>query len=796
MKTTKVNIRRAAGTAGSVWSISLAIVAGALAPFFGSVLHAQQVGQGPPKDQSLEEIVVTATRREEPLSKVPVSVIAFSQDTLDKQDVHNVQELVGFVPGLQANPIDNTISIRGISASAGPATTGLYINDTPIQFTNIGDITVGATPNIFDVQRVEVLRGPQGTLFGAGAEGGAVRFILNAPSLTDFSSYIKSEGYSTQNGSLGWELGAAAGGPIIKDEVGFRVSADYRSIGGWIDRIDYNTGDVLDKNSNYGGQSTLRAALTVAPTQGLSITPSVLYQKVYSHDGFPNQNAYSTYWSDPSNGHFAVNLPLGMPFENSYWLPALDVKWELPGVTLISTTSNFDRHMEFKQDYTLYLAGLFGVATPQGLNLPALPNYTAQGNEFNTQNDFTQEFRVQSNDADARLRWLGGVFFSKTEQKYLELLHDPMANEFTQAITGAKIEQLFGYPLVQPGDVSFGTERRIDRQQYAGFADATWKFTDRLALDVGVRVAHEKFTFSSLEYGPYGGGSASIADSANDNPVTPKATLSYQADHNLFYVTAAKGYRSGGGNRPVPIPFCTSDLAKLGLTAAPTTYSPDSTWSYEVGTKNNLFDGTLQLATSAYWINWKNIQTEIFLPTCGADYAINAGQARSRGADFQADYRIGHALSVGLNAGYNDAVYTKTVLSGPGSILVKSDDTLGTPPWTAALNVTYRANIATVNSYARVDYLYRAAYRGPTPSTDPATTSYLPRTILPPTTHTVNLRLGVNLKSWDISLFSTNLTNSHPILSNEPPPDSVYGYEYSQTTIQPRVVGITVIGKY
>ena len=740
--------------------------------------------------------MVTATRREEVLSKVPVSVSAFSQDTLDKQDVHDVQELVAFVPGLQADPVSNTITIRGISTGAGPATTGLYIDDTPIQLTNIGDITIGATPTIFDVQRVEVLRGPQGTLFGAGAEGGAVRFITNQPSLTNFTSYFKSDEYFLQNGSMGWELGAAAGGPIIKDSLGFRVSADYRSIGGWIDRVDYNTGDILDKNSNYGGQSTLRAALTVAPAEGLTITPSVLYQKVYSHDGFPNQDAYSTYWSDPSNGRFEVNLPLGMPFKNTYWLPALAMKWELPGVTLFSSSSNFDRHMSFDQDYTLYLASLFGVATPQGLNLPGLQNYTAQGNEFNTQNDFTQEFRAQSNDSDSRFRWLGGVFFSKTHQDYLEFLHDPMANQFTEAITGDTIQELFGYPLVQPGNISFGTQRRIDRRQVAGFADMTWKFTDRLALDVGARLTHESFTFSSLEYGPYGGGSASITDGASDNPVTPKVTLSYQADHDLFYATAAKGFRPGGGNRPVPIPFCSSDLQKLGLTAAPTTYDPDSTWSYEVGAKDNLLGGTLQLASSAYWINWRNIQTDIFLPTCGADFSANAGQARSKGVDLQADYRIGSAFTVGLSAGYNNAIYTKTVLSGPGSILVNSGDTLGTPPWTTAVTGTYRVKILAVDSYARADYLYSAGNKGNSPSTDPVTTSYLPGTILPPTTHILNLRLGVQINSWDISLYSNNVTNSHPILTNEPPPDSVYGYEYSQTTIQPRVVGITVIGKY
>jgi iron complex outermembrane receptor protein len=789
MKTNNVKEVKAIRTcAAAIFGVYILLV--------GQLVSAQTQGAQSAADASiLAEIVVSATRREEPLSKVPVSVSAFSQDTLDKQDVHNVQELVAFVPGLQANPIDNTISIRGISASAGPATTGLYINDTPIQFTNIGDITVGATPNIFDVQRVEVLRGPQGTLFGAGAEGGAVRFILNQPSLTDFSSYFKSDGYSVQNGGLGWELGAAAGGPIVKDAMGFRVSANYRTNAGWIDRIDYNSGDVLAKNSNHGGQSSLRAALTLAPAPGLTITPSVLYQKVYSHDGFPNQNAYSTYWSDPSNGHFAVNLPLGMPFENTFWLPALDVKWELPGATLISNTSNFDRHMAFKQDYTLYLGGLFGAVTPQGLDVPGQPNYTAQGNEYNTQNDFTQEFRIQSNDAEARLRWLGGVFYSKIHQDYLEYLHDPMANQFTLALTGATIEQLFGFPLAPP-DISFGTHRHIDRKQAAAFGDFTWKFTDRLALDVGARVAHESFTFSSLQYGPYGGGSATITDGTSDNPVTPKVTLSYQADHNLFYATVAKGYRSGGGNRPVPVPFCTSDLNKLGLSAAPTTYDPDSTWSYEVGAKDNFLGGALQVASSAYWINWKNIQTEIFLPTCGADFAANGGQARSRGVDVQADYRIGRDFTLGVSAGYNNAVYTKTVVSGPNSILVNSGDTLGTPLWTAALNGTYRINFNAVTGYARADYLFSAANKGMTPSTDPATTSYLPGTILQPTTHTVNLRLGVQFNSWDISLYSTNLTNPHPILTNEPPPDSVYGYEYSQTTILPRVIGVSAIVKY
>jgi iron complex outermembrane recepter protein len=775
-------------------SVSVFAVLALLTSFCSATLRAQQ--RTPITDQDdLEEIVVTATRREEVLSRVPISVSALSQNTLNKQGVHNVQELIAFVPGLQADPISNTIAIRGISTGAGPSTTGLYIDDTPIQQTNIGDITIGATPIVFDTQRIEVLRGPQGTLFGAGAEGGAVRFITIQPSLTDFSSYFKSDVYTIQNGGFGWELGAVAGGPIIKDELGFRVGASYRALAGWIDRIDYDNGAVLEKDSNQGGQSNLKVAITFVPFSGLTITPSVLYQRVHSHDGFPDHNAFSTYWSNLASSRFAVNLPLGMPFENSYWLPALSMRWDLPEVSVFSNTSYFDRQMEFKQDYTLYLASLFGAATPRGLNLPTLPGYTAQGDEQNSQDDFSQEFRAQSSDPDARLRWLAGVFFSKTQQDYLEILHDPMANEFTEATTGQSIEELLGFPLVPP-DISFGTHRQIDREQWAVFADVTWKFTDRLALNVGARMTRATFDFSSHQYGPYGGGDASITNGATDSAVTPKVTLTYQTDHNLFYGTVAKGVRPGGGNRPVPIGFCGPDLERLGLTASPTTYDPDLTWSYEIGAKNNLFGGALQLATSAYWIEWRNIQTDFFLPTCGADFTANAGEARSKGFDLQADYRIGHGFSLGLSTGYNKANYTKTILSGPESIVVSAGDSLGTPPWTAALSGTYQGTVGTLNSYARVDYLYSAGYKSSSPSTNPANSVYLAGTILPPTIRTVNLRFGAEIGSWEVSLYSSNVTNSQPVLTNVPGPLSVYGFEYSQTTIQPRMIGITIIGKY
>ena len=187
--------------------------------------------------KGLQEIVVTATRHEEALSKVPISVTAFSQDAMDERGIKDFQDIVRYTPGVSIdNSGTNAISIRGISSSAGAGTTGIYIDDTPIQMRDIGFNPDDTLPKTFDLDRVEILRGPQGTLFGSGSEGGTVRYIMTQPSLTTSSTYVRSEASYTQYGSPSYEFGVAHGGPIIDDVLGFRASAWYRSDGGWIDR--------------------------------------------------------------------------------------------------------------------------------------------------------------------------------------------------------------------------------------------------------------------------------------------------------------------------------------------------------------------------------------------------------------------------------------------------------------------------------------------------------------------------------------------------------------------------------
>ena len=242
------------------------------------------------KTGQLEEIVVTATRHEESLSKVPISVTALTQESLDVKGIKDFQDVARFTPGVTIdNTGTNAISIRGISSSGGAGTTGIYIDDTPIQMRAVGFNPDDALPKTFDLDRVEVLRGPQGTLFGSGSEGGTVRYIMNQPSVSKESTYVRSELSSTRGGDPSFEAGIAHGGPLIDGVLGYRASVWYRHDGGWIDRVDPTSRAVVDPRANRGNAMAARLAFLWQPSENVAITPSVMYQNSRKHD-------QSTFW--------------------------------------------------------------------------------------------------------------------------------------------------------------------------------------------------------------------------------------------------------------------------------------------------------------------------------------------------------------------------------------------------------------------------------------------------------------------------------------------------------------------
>ena len=373
-----------------------------LAPIVPAFAAAENSGAAAPADAPDKTdqadgsgIVVTATRRSETLDKVPLKIDAFSQAQLDRRGVRSIEDLVRFTPGVlfsqtggvQGNSSTN-ISIRGITSDVGSATTAIYIDDTPIQIRNIGYFGGNPYPHIFDLDRVEVLKGPQGTLFGASAEGGAVRFLTPAPSLSGISEYARGEVSTTEHGAPSYEGGAAISAPLVEDKIGLRVSGSYRRDGGYIDRVNYDTGDVVDKNANWQRTYVLRAALALKPVEELTITPSIFYQNQY-------QAARDQYWESltpAGTNDYRVGNTIAEPRKDRFVIPALRAEWNDSAVKVVSNISYFSRSQSVVLDYTNFLRALI-TGDPY-----TQPDYLAPSEATVTtrQENLTAELRVQS----------------------------------------------------------------------------------------------------------------------------------------------------------------------------------------------------------------------------------------------------------------------------------------------------------------------------------------------------------------------------------------------------------------
>jgi outer membrane receptor protein involved in Fe transport len=813
---------------------------------------AADAGDADTTGPALEEITVTATRREENISKVPISITAISQDAIDTKGIKDFSDIVRFTPGVAFDSSQtNQISIRGISSSGGSGTTGIYIDDVPIQVRNLGFNSDDALVKLFDLDRVEVLRGPQGTLFGAGSEGGTVRYISVQPSLTQSSIYGKAETSYTEGGAPSYEAGLAGGTPVIDGVLGVRVSAWFRRDGGWIDRIDPTTLEVVDPNANSDNTVALRFSALWQPTEGLRITPSILYQNSHRND-------VTIYWpeySDPKSDNFVSANPTARPEPDKFILPSLNVQADLGPVNLISTTSYFYRNEISGYDGTLYNLGYYqsqipDYGTPQGLaafplldgsgvHLPdGLTDYRSPATVTNTQRNITQEFRLQSSDPTDRLQWTAGVFYSLDRQYSLEEIHDPMADALFNYLFGENIAEFFETnPVLNPdgssylpmGDSYFNQLVEYDRQ-IAGFGEVNFKVTDTVKLTAGLRISKDSYTIESLSGGPQNGATIAGTQSSSERPVTPRAGIEWQADPNdLFYFTYSKGFRPGGGNPTIPydptfqnLTFgCTQDFAPTNLNlpnGAPTTYKSDSTKSFEVGAKNNIAN-RVRLATSIYYIKWNDIQQNVVPPICQIQFTDNLGNAVSKGFDLQADFQLTDGLALESSFGYTDARYTTTtflgtqptnpaaaIAAGNYPVVVAGDAVAGPngigtgysiPPYSIALGLEYKFHALDHESFVRGDYEYIAGDKWAHPAQDPNTASYDPASLPTERQSFASLRAGTKFGDWSVSLFMDNVFDNHTILNynhqtDTPPASPAYRY----ISYRPRTIGITAVFRH
>jgi iron complex outermembrane recepter protein len=790
---------------------------------------------------ALDEVVVTATRRSERLQDVPISVTAFSQEKMDVQGLRNIDDVTRLTPGVafsrngtgsSANYNDESsdINIRGIDSAAGASTTGIYVDDTPIQSRHIGFGAVNAFPALFDLDRVEVLRGPQGTLFGAGAEGGVVRFITPSPSLDKDSGYIRSELATTKHGDASYEIGAAFGGPIIDNVLGFRVSASFRRDGGYVDRVSYTRAtdtpatDPLtppvyatdvDQHANWQQTTSIRGELKWAVTDTLNISPSFYYQELHINDT-------AVYWpnlSDPGSDVYRDGNRLANPSTDPFWLAAIKADWDAGFGQLTSNTSYYSRDQHSRSDYTQYLRASF-----LGNTYPTSPEDGGYAPFEDKQSNFYQEFRLASKDITSRLSWNVGLFYAHMNENVAESITDPTIDGEYTALTGDPGglcgPGFLGYPC--PGGLLYdGPVQRVVDKQLAIFGEVAVKFTDTLKLTLGVRGSKVDYTGTSVSGGAFTGGpTTAFTASGSEKPVTPKAVFAWQPDHdNMFYLSAAKGYRVGGVNVGVGT-ICNGDLESIGVPLGsdgnrhvPGQYQSDTLWSYEIGGKNTFFDHRLQIDSSLFLINWKNIQQNVYLPSCGEQFVANLGQVQSRGGDIDIQYKPIDTLTLGTTIAYTDARFTKSSCAGvlqysgtrcvdPTSgadfapIVSEGNRLLGAP-WSFVGSAEYLfAEWKGRSPYIRADYQYQTAQTALLPGQDSA--NGLNDTTIPglPINKNLNLRAGMRWDGLDLSLFANNVTDSHPQLFLSRDIAADFDQQYFARGVRPRTVGITATYRY
>ena len=753
----------------------------------------------------LDEIVVSAERREEKLDKVPISVTAFSQKTMDDLHIQSFADLATIVPGLVVSTPagglqDITdVAIRGIFAGGNSPTTQFYIDETPVAIRTLPAAGPSGSPHplIFDLDRVEVLRGPQGTLFGSSAMGGAIRYITPQPSLSDSSGYAKADVAYTDRGAPSYEAGVAYGAPVVAGTAGFRVSAWFQSAGGFIDKEDPISGDILERNANASNSYVIRPAFTWAPTDNLTVTPSLFLQHVHSD----NPNSYwANYLPNPEDGAH-VSGSIAEPMTDDLNVSSLAIKYALTGVTFQSDTSYLDRRAHAVDDFTHAAEFIFsGTPFVPGLS----PDYHDYFNDTTFTHAIQQEFRLSSQDPSARVSWVAGLYYRHSLESVVQCLPGSL-DPLTEAIAGENTFQFTGnqdYTLSNGQVCNAFTDFRTTDISEAAFGEVTVEIVPRLKANLGVRVEHAVVEHQNqVSAGPLDGltyADQNLPDQVS-NPVTPRFGLTYQyTDNDMVYVSAAKGYRSGGANGATSIgnPLCTPSLTALGLSIVPSSYDPDSLWSYEIGAKDSLFDRRLAIQASAFVIDWSNIQTSVNLPSCAEVFTANRGKAVSRGFDLQLAAILAEGLKLGASVGYTDAYYPDAAYGAPTNGVIPLLNAAGDKlpnvlPWTAAVNVEYSHDISPLwsdaRSYIRVDYRWLSAEN----PINPNTASYDPEVDqnLNPAYGMLNLRLGVVHGGLDLSAYVNNATRSDPVLTYAH--DAIGDPIFYGTAIRPLTLGVT-----
>lgn len=760
-------LRTAVRHAGAHRSRMLTVgVAGAVAVCLGAAAGAVRAQQAPPaepgKAEALEEIVVTATKREAVVQDVPIAISALGGETLRQANVADFEDYARLTPSLQFTTQgvgDARIIIRGIQ-SGGGSTVGVYFDEAVITGANYSDDGGGRQPNIklYDVERLEILKGPQGTLFGASSMSGTVRVITNKPRFNELESSGSFSGATVDDGSELYWGEAMVNIPVVQDRFALRAVGWFTEGGGFIEQaVAGGVEEDVNDESTLGGRLMARWQ----PTSAMMLTATALHQSA-EMDG--TQALDGTLALDS----FSSTKATREPWDEEANLFSLVLDYALGAGSIVAATSYFDRDI-FSPFDTTPTNNLFG--------LPGL----AGAEQYQTRSIWSSELRFSS-DFEGPFQLVAGLFFERDENtnEMTVVQADPVTAEVPCTRQRECVEAGFGTSLI------FGRRVFVDLDQYAIFAQGDYAMTEQLTLTAGLRLfrsdQHNIEQTTQNFPPPTVGGPVQTEPEENLNLTAEEDEITYNlslawepSEQTTYYARIATGFRPGGINDA-------AFASQFGI-SVPASFAPDSLTNYELGVKTQAFDRRLYTELALYTILWEDQQVPGVSLDGAFGFTANAGESRVNGAELELVARPTDRLSASLGVTFTDAKLTQDQPAPPLDDVPRGfdgDRIPKVPRWSFAGRAAYEFPVAGYAGYVRGSFSYQGESMSYFNDTDPTNTEIGDFWL-------VDAAAGVRIDNWDVSLFAKNLTNEAPLIDVFRNTDG-----FDAFTVRPRMIGLRI----
>lgn len=710
----------------------------ALSPFVALPAMAQEA-------ELIEEVLVTAQKREASVKEVPSAITVLSAARLESQGATQLADYAGYVPGLTntsgSAPGQNSLVIRGLTTDTiATATVGIYVDETPYGTARgQGRFALDLMP--YDIQRIEILRGPQGTLYGASTLGGLLKYVTKAPDSTAREFRVGAEFQGVAHGDTALSYRVSANLPLIADQAAVRASYYKQNNPGYVDAIG------REKDANAGTQEGARLSLKLDPTENLTIRLTGAVQDLHNDDSgvinvLPSTSKIA---KDRRSlyGDYAHRTSVPGTYDQRVEIYSANVNYDLGWAQITSDTSlTKSRTSTVTDNSAIYTPILTPVIGPVGTVITV-----DQASE-----KITQELRLTS-AAGGNFDWLVGVYYTDEDNKGSQLLT-------ALTLAGAPIPGPIGAVggLAKVSNPSTFTETAI-------FGDATWRFTDKFDIGFGLRFSENKQTSRQASQGLLFGRATDISGRSSERVTTYAISPRYKFNEDvMIYGRIASGYRPGGPNVVFPGQI------------VPAAYDADTVVNYEAGVKGFWLDNTLSIDASAFYIDWDDIQiTQVF---GGVQGLGNGKTARSQGFEFSSVYHPLSGLSLGLNLAYTDAQLTADAPSISGKA---GDPVPYVPKWAGSATIDYHRP-------AFGDYEWRVGagyrYKGESAGFFPSSPNYSKLSSY----GLIDVNAALEGPTWTFNAFARNLADVREYIGGALPNQLIIN--------QPRVVGVGISARF